>query len=343
MAKRVLGSGAAAMEGSAQGFGCMGITAWYGKPLADADAVALLKRAFELGITHWDTAEVYQGKNAAGELIYNETVVGKGVAAVGDRGKLQIATKFHPSCHDGEMSPEVCVAACKASCERLGVDYVDLYYVHRFHPKLSAEDQAKAMLAVQHAGLAKHIGVSEFSPKSLRAFHAVCPVTAVQQEWSLMNRDLEEDLLPVCRELGVGVVAYSPLSRSILSDEVADAGQTTPQAAGDADDVRAARYPRLNADNLPKNAEIARGVRALAKERGLSLAQLSLAWVASQGDDVVPIPGTTKLPHLGDNAKAMGVVLVPAEADLVQAAVPLDKVAGARFTAGDAATYKGNL
>lgn len=199
------------------------------------------------------------------------------------------------------------------------------------------------MKAVKDAGLAKFIGVSEFSPKNLRTFHAICPVTTVQQEWSLMNRDLEDDLLPVCRELGIGIVAYSPLSRSILSDEVADAGKTTPQMSGDPDDVRASRYPRLNADNLPKNAEIARGVRALAKDRNLSLAQLSLAWVASQGDDVVPIPGTTKIPHLNDNVKAMGVNLNADESQLVKSAVPIDKIAGARFTQGDAATYKGNL
>lgn len=199
------------------------------------------------------------------------------------------------------------------------------------------------MLAVKQAGLAKFIGVSEFSPKSLRIFHGICPVTTVQQEWSLMNRDLEDDLLPVCRELGIGVVAYSPLSRSILSDEVVDAGKTTPQLSGDVDDVRAARYPRLNAVNLPKNAEIARGVRTLAKDRGLTLAQLSLAWVSSQGGDVVPIPGTTKIAHLNDNAKSMGVVLDAAEVALVKSAVPIEKIAGDRFTSGAAATYKGNL
>jgi aryl-alcohol dehydrogenase-like predicted oxidoreductase len=216
----------------------------------------------------------------------------------------------------------------------LRVQDVDLYYVHRLHPKVPVEQQAAAMLAVKEAGLARHIGVSEFSPKNLEAFHAVCPVTTVQQEWSLINRDLEEDLLPACRRLGVGVVAYSPLSRSILSDEVVDAGKTTRQLAGDAADVRAARYPRLSEENLPKNAALARGVRALAKERGLSLAQLSLAWVESQGEDVVPIPGTTKISHLEDNAKAMGVVLTSEESALVRAAVPADKVVGARFAAG---------
>ena len=211
---------------------------------------------------------------------------------------------------------------------------VDLYYVHRIHPKVPVETQAAVMLAVKEAGLARHIGVSEFSPKNLEAFHSVCPVTTVQQEWSLINRDLEEDLLPACRRLGIGIVAYSPLSRSILSDEVVEAGKTTRQLVGDAADVRAARYPRLNEENLPKNAALARGVRALAKERGLSLAQLSLAWVASQGDDVVPIPGTTKISHLEDNAKAMGVILTEEESALVRSAVPADKIAGARFTAG---------
>jgi len=189
-ATKTLGTAAAAMRSSGLGFGCMGITSFYGKPMADADAVALLQRAAALGATHWDTAEAYHVKRADGSVEWNESVVGKGVAAVG-RTKLQLATKYNPHMHGGQLTAELALAAARASCERLGVDSVDLYYVHRMAPKTPLAEQAAAMNAVKEAGLASCIGVSEFSPENLRAFHAICPVTAVQQEWSLMNRDLE--------------------------------------------------------------------------------------------------------------------------------------------------------
>ena len=202
MLRRTLGSGDAALEVSAQGFGCMGMTAFYGKPMDDADAVLLLQHAFSQGVTHWDTAEVYTCTADDGSVVYNETVVGKAIKAVGRRHELQVATKYLPLLHsESEMTAEMAVSACKASCARLGVEFVDLYYVHRLHPTVPVEDQARAMLAVQRAGLARHIGVSEFSPRNLRAFHAICRTTCVQQEWSLMNRDLEEDLVPLCRLL----------------------------------------------------------------------------------------------------------------------------------------------
>ena len=219
--RRTLGSGTAALEVSAQGLGCMGITAFYGKRMEDERAVALLRHAFDRGVTHWDTAEVYTCEAADGSLIYNESVVGKAIAAVGQRECLQIATKYLPTHHSADaMSAAMVLTACRESCARLGVPSVDLYYVHRLHPAVPVEQQAKAMLAVREAGLAKRIGVSEFSPRNLRAFHAVCEVTCVQQEWSLMTRDLEADLVPVCRELGIGIVAYSPLCRKLLSAEV---------------------------------------------------------------------------------------------------------------------------
>eukprot|EP00947_MAST-08B_sp_MAST-8B-sp1_P003817 g3817.t1 len=338
---RTLGSGSAALTVSELGFGCMGITAFYGNPIPDEDAMALLVHAYESGCTHWDTAEVYQGKLADGSTVFNETVVGKAVAAIGKRDEIVLATKYMPKLHDGgnTMTPEMAVEACRASCERLGVECVDLYYVHRFADKVPVEDQAKAMLAVQAAGLAKHVGVSEFSPRNLRAFHAICPVTCVQQEWSLMNRDLEEDLVPTCRELGIGVVAYSPLCRKLLTGEL-----EKPADLGDGD-LRASRYGRFSEDVLEENAKLAKRVAALAAERGLTAAQLSLAWVQSQGLDVTAIPGTTKIKHLDDNAAVRGIpMLTEEEQALVAAAVPAEDVKGTRFAGGDKiGTYKANM
>lgn len=271
MRRRVLGTGAAALEVSAQGFGCMGITAFYGKPMDDSAAVSLLQKAYSLGVTHWDTAEAYRYKaDDDGSMIYNETVVGKAIAAIGKREQMQIATKYMPTLHEpaDRMTSEMVVSACRASCERLGVSQVDLYYVHRIHPTVPVEEQAHAMKAVLDAGLARCIGVSEFSPRNLRAFHAICPVTCVQQEWSLMNRDLEADLVPLCRELGIGIVAYSPLCRKILSAEIRTVADLNEG------DMRPSRYGRLEAHNIAKNGELAQGVAKLGEQRALTAAQV---------------------------------------------------------------------
>jgi aryl-alcohol dehydrogenase-like predicted oxidoreductase len=184
------------------------------------------------------------------------------------------------------------------------------------------------MKAVVDAGLTKHVGLSEFSAANVKRFHAICPVTCVQQEWSLMNRDLEPELVPACRELGIGIVAYSPLCRSLLSGDV-----RTPADLKEGD-LRAARYPRFAPENLENNAAIAKGVKAIAVGRGVSAAQLSLAWVSNQGDDVVPIPGTTKILHLDDNLASMSVVLNKEERDLIAASVDSSNVAGGRYPGG---------
>ena len=160
--------------------------------MLEADAVALIKAVYEAGITFWDTAEAYMCQRPDGSTLYNESVLGTAIRTLGlPRDRLQLATKYMPSFHGDTMTPETCIAAAKASCERLGVESVDLYYVHRFHSKVDVKEQAMAMLAVKEAGLARRIGVSEFSPRSLREFHRICPVTCIQNEWSLMNRDLE--------------------------------------------------------------------------------------------------------------------------------------------------------
>jgi aryl-alcohol dehydrogenase-like predicted oxidoreductase len=175
-----------------------------------------------------------------GSTKYNETVLGDAIKALGlPRDELQLATKYMPTLHGDEMTPDMVVAACKLSCERLGVEQIDIYYAHRFHPEHSAAHQAKCYLACKEAGLAKCIGVSEFSPRNIREFHAICPITCIQNEWSLMNRDLEEDLVPACRELGIGIVAYSPLSRSLLTGAVSSVDDLNPG------DLRSERYPRF--------------------------------------------------------------------------------------------------
>jgi aryl-alcohol dehydrogenase-like predicted oxidoreductase len=187
---------------------CCMLRRQYGDPMPEADAVALIKAVYDAGITFWDSAEAYKCQKADGSTLYNESVLGTAIKSLGlPREELQLATKYMPSFHGDTMTPETCLAAAKASCDRLGVESLDLYYVHRFHSKVPVQEQAQAMLAVKEAGLAKCIGVSEFAPRSLREFHAICPVTCIQNEWSLLNRDLEAELVPTCRELGIGIVA----------------------------------------------------------------------------------------------------------------------------------------
>jgi len=307
--------------------------------MADEDAVALLKHAADHGVTHWDTAEAYHVKMEDGSTKWNEHVVGKAIAVVG-REKLTIATKYMPKLHDGKLTEELALATCRASNERLGIECCDLYYVHRIADETPVEEQAKAMNAVLAAGLAKFIGVSEFSPKNVRAFHAICPITCVQQEWSIMNRDLEEELVPVCRELGIGIVAYSPLCRSLLSGSV----KTAADLSGGADDSRTSRYGKLANGNLEKNATLIEEVTKIAQENKVSTAQLSLAWVANQGSDVVPIPGTTKIPHLDENLKAWDVVLSKEQLDTIAAAVPQGDIVGDRYAGGPiAGTFRANM
>lgn len=321
---RTLGRDETALTSSALGFGCMGITAFYGEPLPDEDAVKLLLHAYEHGVTHFDTAEAYRATAADGSTIFNETVVGKALQSM-DRGNVLIATKYAPGLHGNQATSDLVLEACRASCERLQVSHVDLYYAHRFAADTTVEEQARAFKAVMDAGLAKRIGVSEFSPKNLRAFHAICPVSCVQQEWSLFNRDLEEELLPTCRELGVGVVAYSPLSRSLLSCELQSA-ENLKQG-----DLRTSRYPRLSVDNIPKNAALAENLKPLAEKHGVSPAQLALAWVMGQGVDVVPIPGTTQIGHLSDNMAARALTLSREDLEEIASAVPTEHVSGERY------------
>lgn len=344
---KVLGSGEHALEVSSIGLGCMGITSFYGKPMPEEDALRLIQRAVDNGVTLLDSAESYTAELEDGSILANETVIGKAVKLVG-RDRVQIATKFMP--HDehhpkgsgafkdlvpGPLTPEHLLAACRASLRRLDVEYVDLYYAHRYDYTVPLEVQAQAYKAVLDAGLAKHIGVCEMGPETIRAWHAICPLTCIQQEWSLMNRDLEESIVPTCRELGIGIVAYSPLSRALLTGALRSVEDLKDG------DKRDKRYPRTSAENIPKNAALAERLDPIADRHGVTRAQLALAWVSNQGPDVVPIPGTTRIANLDANIGSMSLSLSREEVDEIAVAIPEDEIAGVRYHAGDSVTWKG--
>lgn len=308
--RRVLGTGEAALEVSAQGLGCMGMSQSYG-PGDDDESIATIHRAIDLGVTLIDTADAY------GPFV-NEELVGRALA--GRRNQVQLATKFAnkvgPS---GERiidgSPEYVRQAIDDSLRRLGVDHVDLWYQHRVDPRTPIEDTVGAMAEAVQAGKVRFLGLSECSVANLRKAASVHPITALQTEYSLWWREVEAEILPTARELGIGFVAYSPLGRGLLTGTV---GGTDDLAANDFRRMT----PRYAAENLAANQHGVETLRAAAAERGVTAAQLALAWVTARGDDVVPIPGTKRRRWLEENAAACDLVLTPEEADALAAAVP---------------------
>lgn len=308
---------------SAVGLGCMGLTGGYGA--ADRDrAAATLHRALDLGVDMFDTADAYAGGA-------NEELVGEVVRA--RRGEVVVATKFGMRGRLGtptatvDTSPEWVAQACDASLRRLGVETIDLYYAHRRDPRVPVEDTVGALAELVSAGKVRWLGLCEVAPATLRAAHAVHPITAVQVEYSLLTRDVAEGgLLDTCRELGVGLVAYSPVGRGLLAGlrELAD------------DDQRR-MLPRFSPQHLPRNQALAEAVAAVAAEIGCTPAQAALAWVLAQGDDVVAIPGTGDPAHLVENAGARAVRLTGQQRDRLRAAVPDGEVAGDRYPAPAAA------
>jgi aryl-alcohol dehydrogenase-like predicted oxidoreductase len=316
--RRILGSGDAALEVSAQGLGCMGMSEFYGAG-DDAESVATIHRALDLGVTFLDTADMY------GPFV-NEELVGK---AIKDRrDQVQLATKFgNKRGPNGERlgidgSPDYVRKCVDDSLRRLGVDVIDLWYQHRVDPSTPIEDTVGAMAEAVQAGKVRFLGLSEAGPDTIRRAHAVHPITAVQTEYSLWTRELEEAVQPTLRELGIGLVAYSPLGRGFLT------GQIRSVADLPADDFRR-HNPRFAEGNLEANLKIVELVEQIAQEKGCTPGQLALAWVMAQGDDVVPIPGTKRRTYLEQNAAAAEVELTAD--DLARIAEALPEPAGDRY------------
>jgi aryl-alcohol dehydrogenase-like predicted oxidoreductase len=320
MQQRTLGTGGPTV--SALGLGCMGMSEFYGA-LDDAESIRTIHRALEFGVTMLDTADMY----GAGE---NERLVGKAIA--GRRDAVFLATKFgivrdteNPSQRRISGHPSYVASACDASLKRLNVDHVDLYYQHRVDLDVPIEETVGAMGDLVRAGKVRFVGLSEASAATLRRAHAAYPVTAVQNEWSLWSRDLEEnDQLAAARELGVGVVAYSPIGRGFLTGAL-----KTPDDFV-ADDFRR-HAPRFSAENFPKNLELVARVEAIATSKGCTAAQVALAWLLAQGQDVVPIPGTKRVKYLQENVAALDVVLSPAELAELDSIFPQGAASGARY------------
>ena len=284
VSRRTLGTGSAALEVSAEGLGCMGMSEFYGQG-DEGESVAVIHAALDAGVDFLDTADMYGP-------FTNERLVGRAIAS--RRDEVVLATKFgNERREDGTRvgingRPDYVRQACDASLARLGVDHIDLYYQHRVDPNVPVEETWGALSELVAAGKVRHLGISEAAPATLRRAHAVHPVTALQTEWSLWSRDVEDnDVLATVRELGVGFVAYSPLGRGFLSGNI--------RSIDDLDENDFRRHsPRFQGENFAKNLELLDRVREIASAKGVTPSQLALAWVLAQGDDVVPIPGTKR-------------------------------------------------
>ena len=324
MKTRTLGSGTHRLEVSALGLGCMGMTGAYGTP-DEGEARATIARALELGITFFDTADMY-GWGA------NERLVGSALAA--HRDQVVLATKFGfvapgagGSGRPSEVSgrPEHVRAACEASLRRLGVDHIDLYYQHRVDRATPIEDTVGAMAELVTAGKVRHLGLSEARPETIRRAHAVHPITALQTEYSLWTRDPEDGILPTIRDLGIGFVAYSPLGRGFLSGTIREPADLAREGDG------RLNHPRFQGANFSANLVLVEGIRQIAGDKGVTPAQLALAWVLSRGEDIVPIPGTKHTHYVEENAAAHGITLAPDDLERLKRAVPKGSTAGQRY------------
>ncbi len=307
------------------GLGCMGMTPIYGTP-DPASAVATIQRAADLGAGFLDTSDAYA--NGA-----NEELVGRAIKGI--RNKIILATKFgNVRLADGPGAngkPEYVIEACEKSLKRLGVDVIDLYYQHRVDPAVPIEDTIGAMAKLVQQGKVRYLGMSEAAASTVRRAHKVYPITALQTEYSLFTRDVEPEILPTCRELGIGFVAYSPLQRGTLTATISKVDDL-------AENDRRREHPRFDAANLANNVKLRGPLEALAAKVGATAAQVSIAWALSRGDDIVPIPGTSKPNRLDENLATLGKTISKADLDALSAAIDAANVAGTRYPGGQMKT-----
>jgi aryl-alcohol dehydrogenase-like predicted oxidoreductase len=318
--KRNLGNEGLAV--SELGLGCMGMSEFYGTTDED-ESIATIRRAIDLGVTFLDTADMYGP-------FTNEKLVGKAIQ--GRREEVQLATKFgNVRGEDGSFrgvrgDAEYVRECCDASLRRLGVDHIDLYYQHRVDPETPIEETVGAMKELLEAGKVRYLGLSEAGTETIRKAHAVHPISALQSEYSLFTRDVEDEVLPILRELGIGFVPYSPLGRGFLTGRFKSIEDMPDE------DTRSARFPRFAGENFMKNVELADRVREVAEGKGVTPGQLALAWLLAQGTDIVPIPGTKRRRYLEENAGASGVELTEEDLRRIEEAMPRGSAAGERYS-----------
>lgn len=318
MKMRTLGRGGPQV--SAIGLGCMGMAAFYGRASSEDQAAAVIHRALELGLTFFDTAEMY-GPHV------NEVQVGKALAD--RRDKAFVATKFGITRDVGgglatDGSPAAVRRSIEGSLSRLGMDHVDLYYLHRVDPNTPIEDTVGAMAELVKEGKVRFLGLSEAAPETIRRAHATHPITALQTEYSLWSREPEDEILATCDELGIGFVPYSPLGRGFLSGQITSIEDLAP------DDFRRSN-PRFMGENFQKNLDLVSAVGAVAADKGVTPAQLALAWVLAQGPHLVPIPGTRRIATLEDNIAAADIALTPEDLSRIEAVFPKGAASGHRY------------
>lgn len=316
--------GTQGLKTSQLGLGCMGMSEFYGAG-DDAESIKVIHRAIELGVTFLDTADAY-GPHT------NEVLVGK--ALKGKRNEVTLATKFgivrdpqNPMARSINGKPEYVKSACEASLKRLDVEVIDLYYLHRVDQTTPIEETVGAMSELVKQGKVKTIGLSEVSPATLRKAHKVHPITALQTEYSLWSREPEDELLSVCKELGIAFVAYSPLGRGFLTGQIKKFDDLA------ADDFRRTS-PRFQGDNFQKNLDIVKKLETLASQKGCTASQLALAWVMAQGDHIFPIPGTKRMKYLEENAGALKVTFTKNELEEINHISPKGVATGTRYTEG---------